>query len=287
MRVLIAGCGALGVATGRVLAARGDTVFGLRRHAAGLPDAVAPVEADLLRPESLRALPGALDAVVYMPTPDSRDEAGYEATYVRGLEHLLEALGAAPARLVYVSSTSVYGQSDGSWVDEDSATEPARFNGRLVLAGEAVARATGGVALRLGGIYGPGRSRLLARIRAGEHRVQREPPRYTNRIHREDAAEATARLVQLESPAPAYVGVDDAPVPEAELGDWLAAQLGVPPPAEKPPPDDPATARGKRCANTRLRAAGWTPRYPSYREGYGALLDEPGAGASPRGPGGR
>ena len=172
-RVLIAGCGWLGGALGVALAGRGDAVWGLRRNAALLPDAVRPIEADLDDPRTLAALPGPFDVVVYAAAPEAADEASYERTYVRGLGHIIEAargfaLGRERGpRLILLSSTSVYGQTTGEWVDETSPTEPADYRGRLVLRGEQVLGAAGlpSIALRLGGLYGPGRASLIEAVR--------------------------------------------------------------------------------------------------------------------------
>ena len=192
-RALIAGCGDVGGALGRELAADGHQVFGLRRRVAALPEEITPYEADLGRPETLRDLPPALDYVVYAAAADETSEPAYRRAYVEGVDHLLAALGQqhqAPRRLLFTSSTGVYGQSDGSWVDEDSPTEPTRFTGELVLAGERriAAGPWPATAVRFGGIYGPGRTRLIRRVQAGGLEVDRSRPLYTNRIHRDDCA---------------------------------------------------------------------------------------------------
>lgn len=286
MRVLVAGCGYVGSALASALAAEGEEVFGLRRSVARLPEGVAPVAADLAEPASLRDLPERLDAVVYAAGPGEPGEAAYRRAFVEGLANLKRALAGRPApprRLLFVTSTGVYGQDDGSWVDERSPTEPSRATGHVLLEGEALAHAEPipGTVLRLAGIYGPGRTRLVERVRSGEARTQRDPPRYTNRIHRDDAAGALRHLLRLEAPEPVYLGVDREPAPEQEVHAWLAERLGVPPPpaAERPPGDaSRAPGRNKRCSSARLQASGYRFQYPTYREGYAALLEEAGAG---------
>ncbi len=277
MRVLVAGCGYVGTALGLALAADGHTVFGLRRRAAALPAPLVPVSADLTDAASLAGLPADLDAVVYAAAAGGRSEAAYRVAYVDGLGNLLEALAAAarpPRRVLFTSSTSVYGQEDGSWVDEGSPTEPRGFTGRLVLEGEGCVAAgpIPGVVLRLGGIYGPGRTRLLESVRRGEARAT---PGWTNRIHRDDAAGALRHLLGVADPAPLYVGVDCEPAERPAVLAWLAERLGV-----AAPPREPASAGGggrggsKRCRNARLLASGYAFRYPTFREGYAALLEE-------------
>lgn len=277
-RVLIAGCGYLGTALGLRLSAAGAQVFGLRRSSAPLPPPLVELQGDVTRPESLGALPEGLDAVCYAVSADTRSDEAYQCAYVRGLAGLLEALegrGIRPSRLVFVSSTAVYAQDDGSVVDEDSPTEPRHFSGRRLLEGEALAHAAPfpALVLRLGGIYGPGRTSLVDRVRRGEAGIAPGGPRYTNRIHRDDAAGAIAHLLDLPALPSRIVGVDCDPAPEAQVLGWLARRLGVPPPPVREPPAGSRRAAGnRRCSNRRLLSSGYRFAFPSYREGYEALL---------------
>jgi nucleoside-diphosphate-sugar epimerase len=186
-----------------------------------------------------------------------------------------------PPAVLFTSSTAVYAQQDGEWVDEDSPTEPHQWSGLRMLEAEQLLAASGlsGTALRLGGIYGPGRTRLVEGVRSGRALTRPGPARYTNRIHRDDAAGVLHHLVELalagrELPD-RLIGVDDEPADEAEVLHWLAARLGVPPPGEARP-EAPAAGRAatnKRCRNARLRALGYAFRYRTFREGYGELLE--------------
>lgn len=280
--VVIAGCGDVGSRLGLQLLQAGWRVHGLRRHPEALPAGLLPLAADLGARDCPAQWPAmAPDYLVYCATPDCSDESAYRATYVDGLRHLLGWLqqrGQRPRRLLFVSSTGVYGQQDGEWVDEDSPCQPAGWSGRILLEAEALALGCGIPAsvVRLAGIYGPGRRWLLSQVRAG-YRVAEVPPLYGNRVHAEDAAgllacllQADARGVALES---IYLGVDDEPAALHEVIAWLRQRLGIEQWAE------PATSRrggSKRCRNARARALGWEPRYPSWREGYAALLAETG-----------
>jgi nucleoside-diphosphate-sugar epimerase len=274
-KVLIAGCGYVGSALGAALVADGDVVFGLRRRVVSLPAGVQPIEADLAVAKTLRDLPPGLDFVVYAASPGGPDDALYRTAYVEGVSRLLEALAAQrqnPKRIFLLSSTSVYGQDRGEWVDESSPTQPADFRGKRILEAEKILGAAGQAAtiVRLGGIYGPQRVSMIERVRSGRAVVPRGGPRYTNRIHRDDCAGALRHLMRLPAPEPVYIGVDSEPADDATVLRWLAGAIGAPEPRV-----DAAAAGGranKRCRNDRLLASGYSFRYPTFREGYSALL---------------
>lgn len=280
MKVLIAGCGDLGSALGVELAAAGDEVHGLRRHPERLPAAIRPLAADLGAPESLLELPE-VDAVVYAAAADRSTEEAYRLAYVDGVRNLLAAPAlqrAAPRRIFFVSSTAVYAQDGGEWIDESSPAEATHFRARLLLEGERLLRgnataATATSVLRLSGIYGPGRTRLIELVRSGRATYPSGPPRYANRIHRDDAAGALAHLLRGPTPSALYLGVDDAPVDLAEVLTFLAVELAAPLPRLEEAAGDASPERtSKRCSNALLHASGYRFRYPTYREGYGALL---------------
>ncbi len=275
-RVLIAGCGYVGAALGEQLAVDSHTVWGLRRRPLSLPQGVLPIAADLAVPTTLEGLPSDLDVVFTMAAPTGSDDAVYRAAYVDGLRHLLEALGKQgqrPSRVFFVSSTAVYAQQRGEWVDESSATEPTHFTGVRLLEGE---RAVldgpyPGVVVRFGGIYGPRRVQLVERVRAGRAEYARGRPQFTNRIHRDDCAGVLRHLMEVEDPAPVTIGVDCEPADQRSVLEWLAGALGAPPP--RPVPAGKGTPRSnKRCRNDRLLATGYVFRYPTFREGYRAVI---------------
>lgn len=207
--------------------------------------------------------------VVITLTPDEYTDLGYRKAYVQTLEHLVAAWRARPPRLIlFVSSTSVYGQTDGSWVDEDSATDSDGFSGRRILQAEQVLRTSGmrHVVLRCAGIYGPKRDFLLRQVQAGKG----GSTDYTNRIHVEDCAGFIAHLVRLfeanQELRDTYLVCDSRPAPGTEVRAWLAERLGMSAGDLK----ESTSARGgnKRCANTRLLATGYRLRYPDYQAGY-------------------
>lgn len=275
MRVLIAGCGFVGGALARLLVVDGHEVFGLRRSPdAHVPDGVVPLATDLTAGTDLGAAPGDLDWCVTAISPDGRTQTAYEAAYVsatRNLQRLLEVESPTLDRWVFTSSTAVHGQKNGEWVDEDSSTDPSGFSGRTVLAGERIVRTSGvprPVVVRLGGIYGPGRTRLVEQVRRGEATCPPEPT-YSNRIHRDDAAGVLRHVLLLEEPEQVYLGVDTEPAERCEVLTWLADRLGAP----RPGRGEVSTRGNKRASSARLVASGYEFRYPTFREGYAAVLD--------------
>jgi nucleoside-diphosphate-sugar epimerase len=279
-RVLIAGCGYVGCALAELLVARGDTVWGLRRRPVDLPPGVEPLEADLAVPRTLQALPPDLDFVVYAASPAGRDDAHYRTAYLEGVTRLLEALERQkqrPRRIFFLSSTAVYEQARGEWVDEQSEAEPEHWSGRRLLQAEGRLRESplASTVLRLGGNYGPRRTRQLDEVRAGRASYPKGAPRYTNRIHRDDCAGAIAHLMTLPAPGPLYLLVDDDPAEEAVVKRWLAGALGAPEPrAEKGPLGGRRERSNKRCRNGALREAGYALKFPTFREGYAASIEK-------------
>ncbi|MBA0124360.1 sugar nucleotide-binding protein [Haloechinothrix sp. YIM 98757] len=270
MSVLLAGCGDLGTEAALRFAATGRRVVALRRSAERLPAAVEGRSVDLAR--QVPEVPGDTDIVVIVVTADRRTADGYRSTYVDGLANTLagvERAGARPSRVLLVSSTSVYGTDDGSWVDEDTLAEPASATGSVLVEAERTLhdRVPGSIVLRLAGLYGPGRGALLERVRDGV--PVSNAASYTNRIHRDDAAAAIVHLTtRVDEPAAVYLGADHAPVTRGEIVRFLAGQLDVP----APELERAGSPRGKRFRNDRLVASGFTFEYPTYREGYRAVL---------------
>jgi nucleoside-diphosphate-sugar epimerase len=281
MECLIAGCGYLGTALGAGLAARGHAVWGVRRDPSAAErlarSGIRPVLADLLGPGLAAKLPPA-DAVVAAQAP-SRPADDYRSVYLDATSALLGALDRRRTRrFLFVSSTSVYGTQDGSWVDEATDPRPGSYpsaemreKARILLEAEARVLASGvpAVVARLGGLYGPGRN-AAERARAGAGVGRGEA--YVNRIRLEDAVSALEALLERGRAGEVYLVVDDAPSRGGEFASWLEERLGR-------GPDGPDARRGhaprgsnKRCSNRKMRALGWAPRYPSFREGYADLV---------------
>lgn len=280
--ILIAGCGYVGGALARLLVEQGHSdVYALRRSPGLIPEGATPILLDLLDGQSLtKRLPSGLDAVVYCAAPGTHDAAAYEAIYVKALQRLTEAIQTTSpgARVLLTSSTGVYPQHAGEWVDEESPAQPPTGSapallreGEQWLQGALGAQA---VILRLSGIYGPGRDRLPRQVLSGQA-VRYDRPLYTNRIHRDDCAGAIAHLLKLPNPQPLYIGTDEEPADWSDVMTWLAKRLGV----EVPPVvafEGSASARQqrshKRCTSRRLRESGFSLKYKTFREGYEAII---------------
>ena len=278
--VLIAGCGDIGSRLATQLLGNDWQVYGLRRSIDRLPAGVTGVAGDLFSEQCPVQWPsGQIDYLVYSAAATEHDEAGYQAAYVDGLKNTLSWLeqnGQRPRRLLFVSSSGVFAQKDGEWVDETSPAEATSYSGRIMLDAEQVALNSGIAAsvVRLTGIYGPGREWMLGQVRKG-YRVAVEPPLYGNRIHADDAAGLLAFLLEADRQGKAlddcYIGVDNAPVPLAEVVGWLRERLGI---TEWAAETSTRRAGSKRCSNARAKALGWEPRYTSYREGYEQILGD-------------
>lgn len=272
-RVLLAGCGDLGLRLAQRLLRRGDEVWALRRTPpVHTDDGIHWLRADLTAAQSLQHLPGGLTQLVYLPAPDRRDACTYRALFAGGLRNLLAAESMTKLqRVLMVSSSAVYGEHGSAWVDEETPTAPLAFNGTVLRDVEQwlEAQPVRSVLLRLAGLYGPGRLQLLERLRAGLVTVPRTTQHWANRIHVEDAAAAIAHLLRLPDPLALYLGVDDTPLPLALLYDHLAGLVGASPAPDGPAPNNVGS---KRLSNARLRASGFMPQWPDARSGYAALL---------------
>ena len=279
--VLIIGCGFLGEAAAELFSARGKRVLGLVRGAdsltslAGRPFASAAC--DVTDGASVTALTPLLRNVplaIYCVSSGRGGADTYAAVYRDGLRRVIELWN--PGKIIFVSSTSVYGQKDGSWVTEASPAIPDRETGRILLEAEQIALAAGGSVARLSGIYGPGRSVLLKKFLSGEALLEDGGHRWINQIHRDDAASALARLGDLTVPTGLYNVTDDTPTTQCEVYGWMADFIKRP-----LPPNGPADLnrkRGwtsKRISNAKLQTAGWIPQFPSYRDALPQLLAYP------------
>ena len=276
-RVLLAGCGAIGMALGEVLLREGFEVVGLRRSP--VAGAFPILNADFTQPLDPALFDQPIHYVVHTATPAERSDAGYEKAYPNSVRQLLAALKGHPLkRYFFVSSTAVYAQDDGSWLDETSPTEPTAFNGLRMLEAEQalLSSEVPATCVRFGGIYS-GNSRFLLRKVEQGCTVQASPPKFTNRIHQDDCVGMLQFLLQQAEQGAAldsiYLGVDDEPASEESVCTWLARQLAAPAPVRETA--SAGTAQNKRCSNRRILDLGYRFRYPDFRSGYGSILRQP------------
>ncbi|MFC4246749.1 SDR family oxidoreductase [Natribaculum luteum] len=291
MRVAILGCGYVGLELGRQLLEAGHEPIGVRRSGAGVAaieeNGFEGVRADVTDQSSLEAVPD-VDALVFAASSGGRGAEAAREVYVDGLETAIEAFGTRdepPERLVYTSSTGVFGDHGGDWVDEETPIEPTTPKTEVLAEAERVALETpaafgyDGAVARFAGLYGPDRYRL-ERYLGGP-----VTEGYLNMVHRDDAAGAVRFLLEDDLARGDVVQVvDDEPVSKWSFADWLADECGV----ERPPKrtkeqrladDDLSEAArrriltSKRCSNALLHELGYEFVYPTFREGYRDALE--------------
>jgi nucleoside-diphosphate-sugar epimerase len=288
MTTLIIGCGYLGQRLGTRLHQEGERVFGTVRSE-GRAELIAgmniePVIADVLVPDSLKLLPLA-ERVFYCVGFDRAGGASMRAVYIEGLRNVLQALPNSVTRLVYASSTGVYGQVGGEWVDETSPTNPQHESGQICMGAEKLATQwaasnrspSSAIILRFAGLYGPGRIVRRSILERGDP-IPGDPQKFLNLIHIDDAARASLAALAASHPEPVYLVSDDRPVTRLEYYTRMASLLGSPPPRFiQPEPNSPDSARdatNKRIANGRIKnSLGIALLYPDISTGLGNCLE--------------
>jgi nucleoside-diphosphate-sugar epimerase len=270
-RVLIAGCGYLGQAVADLFVAGGCEVEAWTKSAESaqrLSTKPYPVHSvDVSQSDQVRAQKEDFDSVIHCASTRGGDLDFYFRVYLNGAQNLLERFGGS--RILFTSSTSVYAQTNGEWITEESAAVPKHETGKILREAEDLILANRGIVVRLGGIYGPGRSALLKKFLSGEAILDREKDRFVNQIHRDDAAEAIRLLLEREgSTGEIFNLVDDQPILQSECYRWLAAKLNRPlPPIGRSKSKRKRGESNKCVSNAKLRAIDWVPRYPSFADG--------------------
>jgi nucleoside-diphosphate-sugar epimerase len=287
MRVLIVGCGYVGLPLGVELTRLGHEVFGLRRTNAGDVELAAagitPLTADVTRPEDLARLSGSFDWVVNTVSSTRGGADEYRQVYLEGTRNLIEWLAPTPIKkFVYTSSTSVYGQTDASAVKESSPAEPSSPTSQILVATEkllldaAQLRKFPAVILRVAGIYGPERGHLFQQYLRNEARIAGKGERIINMIHRDDLVNAIIAGLKSGRPGETYNAVDDEPVAQLHFFRWLSESLGkwMPPVATEE--ESAQRKRGltnKKVSNRKLKMElGVQLKYPTFRQGYTAEI---------------
>jgi nucleoside-diphosphate-sugar epimerase len=287
MRVLIVGCGYVGLPLGVELLRQGHEVFGVRRSRDGEVElksaGLQPIVADITQPAQLARIPGPFDWVVNTVSSTRGGVEAYRAVYWQGTRNLIEWLAPTPLKkYVQASSTSVYGQTDGSRVKEDSPTEPTSLTSQVLVETEkllleaARMRNFPAVILRVAGIYGPERGHLFLQYLRNEARLVGHGERVLNMVHRDDLVGAIIAALQHGRPGEIYNAVDDEPVTQRRFFTWLSETLGkwMPPSASET--EEARRKRGwtnKRVSNRKLKMElGYRFKYPTFRDGYTAEI---------------
>jgi nucleoside-diphosphate-sugar epimerase len=296
MRVLIIGCGYVGLPLGAELARRGHEVSGLRRARAAVGElkaaGIKPLFADITQATELASLPRDFDWVVNCVASGGGGLEEYRRVYLEGMRNLIEWLAPAQeaqpvdlglAKFVYTSSTSVYGQNNGLIVDEKSPAAPVAETARVLLEAENVLLAAAqerhlpALILRVAGIYGPGRGYWFKQFLQDEARIEGQGERILNMIHRDDLIGCVIAALERGRRGELYNAVDDEPVSQFDFFSWLAAVLGKPMPASLPGSPEGARKRGitsKRVSNRKLKVElGYDFKYPTFREGYAGEIE--------------
>jgi nucleoside-diphosphate-sugar epimerase len=287
MRVLISGCGYVGLPLGVELLRQGHEVCGIRRSASGAAELKAaginPLIADITKPGDLAAISGPFDWVVNCVASGGGGAEDYRNVYLQGTRNLLEWLaGAPPKKFVYTSSTSVYGQTDGSMVKETSPVEPTTETGRVLVETEkvllqaALEKKFPAVILRVAGIYGPDRGHFFKQYLKNEAVIPGKGERLMNMIHLDDVVGIIIAALKNGRAGEVYNAVDDEPLAQIHFFRWLSETLGKWMPEFQP--EDPAEVgkRGsthKKVQNRKLKMElGYLFKYPNFRKGYTAEI---------------
>ncbi|NOT69115.1 MAG: NAD-dependent epimerase/dehydratase family protein [Methylophilaceae bacterium] len=277
--ILIAGCGDLGCALAALLLNTGHKVSALRRSDSALPHGAQSLRGDVTQPATLQNLAALKpDILVYCASASAQTDDSYRAIYVDGLRNVLAELNNSHnlRHVFFVSSTRVYGQPSDELLNENCPAQAADFGGERLLQAEHLLKnlLCPGTALRLSGIYGPGRERMLKLARQPQSWPQKNT--WSNRIHRDDAAAFIAflieRVINMSAVNDCYIVTDNQPATQYEVLLWLAAQLAIDTNAVTVPP----ITGGKRLSNAKMRACGFELRYKNFKEGYGELLQDTG-----------
>ena len=279
-RILIVGTGDIRGHLAGQLQQQGHEVWGLRRSDKAVAEGVSLIQADVADKETLPSLPKDLDIVVYSIASPVFSKEGYHDYYVKGLKNILRLLkGQNPKRVIFVSSSSVYHQMGGEWVDETSETLPSSFSGKEMLEAETALLTSkfAGTVVRFTGIYGPGRTRMIEQAKHGGY-CDPEPPVWTNRIHRDDCLGVLQLIIDKALAGEAldelYLATDDEPATLFDVLEWMKDRIGEVDPDHNV--GEVTRRANRRCNNKRIRDLGYEYRFKNYREGYDLMLTEMG-----------
>lgn len=285
VRILIIGCGYIGTPLGAALRGGGHEVTGTRRGGDVQGDlaraGIKPVKLDVTDADAVRRLPGEFDWIVNCAASKGGGVPDYERLYFEGTLNLLKRFESSlPGKFVFTSSTSVYGQNDGSEVTESSATKPMAGTAKVLarteqLLLESSARGFPAIILRLAGIYGPGRGYWLRQFQANSGEAGWEADRWVNMIHRDDVVTAIMAALECGRGGEIYNVADDEPATPRTIGEWLAKMLKRPIPQSRTEfrTERKRGTSSKRVSNSKMKSQlGCRLKYPTFREGFATEL---------------
>jgi nucleoside-diphosphate-sugar epimerase len=272
--VLIVGCGFVGLPLARDFAVSGWETYATVASEASM----AKLHGESFRADALDIRDEAsfrhlarrnFNVVIHCASSGRGGAADYESVFFLGARNLMANLQCD--RFIFTSSTSVYSQTDGFWVDEKSPANPLRETGQFLRKAEDLVLGTGGAVARLAGLYGPGRCVPLQKLLDGKAIIEGNGERVMNMLHQLDAAGALRFLAETQATG-LFNAVDNDPVPELEWFRYVCDRLNQPIPSFGP--RDLNRKRGwtsKRVSNGKLRSLGWDPLYPTFREGLATI----------------
>ena len=276
MRTLIIGCGYVGEALGQRLIVLGHTVTGVRRESADNDRlaklGIRPLNLDITQSDSLDALTEPFDHVVVAVSSSRGGREAHQRVFGAGIVNVCAWLKTHTARsVVFISSTSVYRQTEGEWVDEKSHTAMDTATSKTLRnAEDQIASVVSPVTiLRSSGIYGPGRGYLFQQFMNGAATIEGTGERFLNMVHRDDLSKAIIR--SFDGNGGTFNITDDEPVSQLNFFEWLSERTNRPLPPFAPEPDPSTRKRGitnKRVSNKRFKEAlGFEYTHPTFREG--------------------
>ena len=276
-KILIAGCGYVGNELGERLSSQGHEVWGIKREINSIHPSIQSISADLSKKDTLQKLPKNVDYIFYMPSPGARNENVYNNVFLKGIRNLVECMEEKKydiKKIFFISSTSVYAQNSGEWIDENSSTKPKSSTANIILQTEnyLLNNYFKTTIVRFSGIYGPGRTGFLNKmINDGKTFAHN---RFTNRIHRDDCANALIHLMNLPNCENIYLGSDNDPADLSVMASWIMEKKG--------PKNEELeyltrikfskTESNKRCSNKKLKETGYKFLFPTFREGYNSII---------------
>ncbi len=270
MKVLMIGCGKLGLRIAEILAAQKNQIWALKRHPENLPAFVTPIQGDLSAPPTVDWT--SFDLIYLIVSPDQRTELAYQELYQENIPALSARLGRhlkSDQQIIFVSSTHVYSENQGGWINSKTSVQPYDYRSKAILTAEkSLVDSTPNIFLiRLSGLYDQHSQYIMSQLKS--KRIL-SANHYTNRIHREDAARFLAYLSTYTGKERIFVASDNQPTQRGELMQWLAKECEMEPIIS----ELDKSVSGKCCDNQSMRDTGFVLQYPDYKSGYQSLIEK-------------